>query len=61
MNNHESHEIAQLVLDVADVRTTLETSAALLKGVQEKLARLVERSHQPTVVQDQAGVHTAQD
>jgi hypothetical protein len=43
MNEHDANAIAQLTLDLADVRQSLELHAAVLKGIQDRLARVLSR------------------
>ena len=53
MTSDDAHALAALTMDLADVRLQLETCAALLKGIQERVARIA--IARPLVMQDVSG------
>jgi hypothetical protein len=53
MTNKDVLALANILLDMAEIRASLDLSVAELKGLQERLAALTEQS--ASVVQDVSG------
>jgi hypothetical protein len=43
MNDKDARELVAIVLDLDEVRAVLNVSASLLKGIQDRLARVLEQ------------------
>lgn len=55
MTEQDAHVIGPVVKDLGDLIAASELHSALLKGMQQKLATLLERHHRQGVVTDVSG------